>query len=315
MKTFKPSSHHGESFMSLPETYLKTQQVADALGVSVSSIKRWVDAGVIEATRTMGRHRLVLLSSALSFARREKFPVEDLLSLAGSGPTAIDEACDLLVDALKRGRPGEASALIASAHRAGGGAVALADRVIRPVMERVGHAWMVGAWDVYHEHQATQIVASALADLVARARRPGNPTLPLALASAPDGDPYTLVGLLGELVLREGGWDVRNLGGNLPLRSLAAATREYRPRLIFLSASFIADREGFLRDYAYFYEAATQVDAAVILGGRALDPDLRTRLVYASFGDRMAHLAEFARRVLPPAGPPSLPASSMDNLD
>ena len=30
--------------MAESETYLKTQQVADALGVSVSTIKRWVDA-------------------------------------------------------------------------------------------------------------------------------------------------------------------------------------------------------------------------------------------------------------------------------
>ena len=41
--------------------------------------------------------------------------------------------------------------------------------------------------------------------------------------------------------------------------------------------------------------------AAVILGGRAFDPELRSRLMYASFGDRMAHLAEFARRMLPVA--------------
>ena len=69
--------------------------------------------------------------------------------------------------------------------------------------------------------------------------------------------------------------------------------------MIYLSASRIADRARFLNDYAYFYEAANQVGAAVILGGRALDAELRSRLVYASFGDRIAHLAEFARRVLP----------------
>ena len=33
----------------LPETFLKTQQVAEALGVSVSTIKRWVDIGALAA--------------------------------------------------------------------------------------------------------------------------------------------------------------------------------------------------------------------------------------------------------------------------
>ena len=300
--------------MSVPETYLKTRQVADALKVSVSSIKRWVDDGAIDAARTTGRHRLVTLSSALEFARRNRFPVEDLLSLAGgSAPGGLDDrTCDLVIDALKAGRAGEASALIGSAYRAGGGA-ALADRVIRPVMERIGHGWMLGTWEIYHEHQATQVVVSALAELIAGLRKVQAAPSPLALVAAPEGDPYTLPGLLAELVLLESGWSVRNLGGNLPLRSLAAATRDYRPRLICISVGSIADRAGFLRDYAYFYEAATQVDAAVILGGRALTPDLRSGLVYASFGDRILHLAEFARRVMPAPGPTPVNLSSMDD--
>ena len=49
---------------------------------------------------------------------------------------------------------------------------------------------------------------------------------------------------------------------------------------------------------------AAAVGAAVIVGGQALGPELRSRLIYASHGDRMAHLAEFARRLSPPSRPP-----------
>jgi hypothetical protein len=80
---------------------------------------------------------------------------------------------------------------------------------------------------------------------------------------------------------------------------MASAIREYRPRLVFLSASLIPDRGRFLQEYSYLYEAATQAGAAIILGGRGFDAQLRSRLVYASFGERMAHLAEFARRLHP----------------
>ncbi len=290
--------------MAATETFLKTKQVADALGVSVSTVKRWVDAGVMDATRTQGKHRLVRLSSALQFARRERFPLDHLLELADTQTSLVtdDRSIEVLVGALQQGRSREAYALIASVARAGG-AVALADRVIRPVMERVGHGWLVGSVDVYEEHQATQIVGSALSELIVQAAQGPTPATrrPLALTATPEGDPYTLPGLLGELVLREGGWDVRNLGPNLPLRSLAAAIRHYRPGLVFLSVGAIGDRSRFLNDYPYFYEAATQVGSATILGGRALDPDLRSKLVYASFGDRMAHLAEFARMLYPAA--------------
>ncbi len=287
------------------ETYLKTQQLADALGVSPSSVKRWVDKGVIAATKTTGKHRLVALSTALKFARDGKYPTDDLLAM--SSLTSIGEIdqrmVEALLDALKSGNVQDASAIVGSAFHADRDAVALADDLIRPAMERVGHSWMVGAWDVYQEHQATQILAGALIDLIRRSSRDAANDRPLALGAAPEGDVYTLPILLGELVLREGGWDVRNLGTNLPFRSLATAVRAYRPKLVFLSASTIADKAQFLQEYSYFYEAACQAGSAIIVGGRALDADLRARLVYASFGDRMAHLAEFARQLHPTKAP------------
>ena len=283
------------------ETYLKTQQVADALGVSVSSIKRWVDSGVLEATRTMGKHRLVLLSSALQFARREKFPVDGLLAMSAQPvPVEIDDRlCDQLLDALKLGDDRKASSLIVSAYHSGSGVVPLADRLIRPTMERIGHGWFLGQWEIYEGHQAISLMLSTLTGLNSALIQSARGPRPLALGASPEGDPYILPGLMAEITVREAGWDVRNLGSDLPLRSLAAATRKYRPKLIFLSASWVADRAQFINDYSYFYEAANQVDAAVILGGRALDPDLRSRLVFAGFGDRMAHLSEFARLMLP----------------
>ena len=189
----------------------------------------------------------------------------------------------------------------ASAFLADRDAVALADHLIRPVMERVGQLWLVGAWDIYQERQATQIISGTLTELIRSTWRTDRVNRPLALGGAPEGDLYNLPTILGELVLRVEGWDVKNLGTHLPIRSMASAIREYRPRLVFLSASYLQDRSQFLQDYAYFYEAASQVGAAIILGGRAFDADLRSRLVYASFGERMAHLGEFARRLLPAA--------------
>ena len=101
-----------------------------------------------------------------------------------------------------------------------------------------------------------------------------------------------------KLILRERGWDLRNLGVNLPMTSLANAVHEYRPRLVFLSVNYLVNEDRFIREYTSFYETAAACCAAVILGGRALAP-IRARLVFASFGDRMAHLAEFARRLVP----------------
>jgi MerR family transcriptional regulator, light-induced transcriptional regulator len=289
------------------EPYLKTRRVAQALGVSVSTVKRWVDSGMIRAARTVGKHRLIPFSEALRLAREQGFPEANLEVLAGlttRGPeVGRDQAATVLERLLREGKAAESKAFIHSVYNSGWGGVALADDLIRPVMERIGHGWMVGSLDIYQEHQATLIVDAALRQLgddqrrVGREERPG----PLALGATTEGDPYVLPGLLGELVLRELGWQMRNLGVNLPLRSLAHATVHHRPRLIFLSVSYLKDEAQFVREYRSFYDEADAVGAAVIVGGQALRPDLRSRLIYASYGERMVHLAEFARRLSQPA--------------
>ena len=279
------------------EPYLKTQQVADELGVSVSTVKRWVDSGTIRAARTAGKHRLIPLSEAVRLAREQGLPEARIEGLEG---VAEDGMVGFLDQLLRDGRFHEAGKLIHSLYSSGRTAVELADQVIGPLMARIGHAWMVGALDVYQEHQATQTVASAVRGLIDRVALRQSNSGPLAIGGTPEGDPYVLPGLLGELLLNEQGWQVHNLGINLPMPSFAQATLRYRPRLVFISVNYLGNEDQFVREYQAFHESATSVGAAVILGGRALGPDLRSQLVYASYGDRMAHLAEFVRTISPP---------------
>jgi excisionase family DNA binding protein len=296
------------------EPYLKTQRVAKALGVSVSTIKRWVDSGMIQAARTVGKHRLIPFSEALRLAREQGFPEADLEVLSGLAPGRPEVGrggpVPHLDRLLREGKAAESRTFIHSLYNSGWGAVSLTDDVLRPVMERVGHGWMVGSLDVYQEHEATQVVAAAVRDLIDRVGRESR-TGPTALGATPEGDPYVLAGLLGELVLLELGWQVRNLGINLPLRSLAHATTQHRPKLIFVSASYLKDEDQFVREFRSFHESAAAVGAAVIVGGQALGPGLRSRLIFASHGDRMAHLAEFARRLSPPDESPKAGDSGM----
>jgi MerR family transcriptional regulator, light-induced transcriptional regulator len=289
--------------MVVEDPLLKTRQLADAIGVSVSTIKRWVDAGELKASRTVGKHRLISLSEAVRFALQQGLSIEGLEAL-GVAPEGIlstidDSVRDRLADALRQGDGFAAKSLVRAVLASDLGAAALADELIRPVMEQIGHGWMVGDLDVFEEHQASHIVAAALTEQLGRVSRSRNGSTPLALGATPEGDFYQLALLLGELLMRELGWDVRNLGVNLPLESMAHALGHYRPRLVFISVSHLADEGRFLESYLSFFETATAAGTAVVVGGRALGPELRTRLRYASYGERMMHLSEFARQIGP----------------
>lgn len=286
------------------EPLLKTRQLAEALGVSVSTIKRWVDSGALRATKTVGKHRLVSLAEALRFAREQEMPSLGLRAMAAVGAGSIsavdDSVREALATALGRGRSVESKVLIGSSYAALGDASKLADELVRPAMERIGHDWDAGVLDIYQEHRASRIVESCLMEVIGKLASPvpaGD--MPLALGASPEGDHYTLSGLICELALREMGWEVTNLGPNLPLASLAEAVRAYRPRLVWLSVNHLADRERFVREYQAFHATTSETGVAVYLGGPALDSPLRAKLSAAGFGERIAHLAEFARGLCP----------------
>ena len=98
------------------EPYLRTQQVAKELGVSVSTIKRWVDSGAIRAARTVGKHRLIPLSEAVRLAKEQGLPEGRIQGLAG---ITEDRLVEFLEPLLRDGRALEAIKLIHAFHATG----------------------------------------------------------------------------------------------------------------------------------------------------------------------------------------------------
>ena len=274
--------------------YLSPKQVARALGTSESTVKRWVDTNRLAAERTLGGHRRILAQDVLDLVRREGLPHLDLTALQGEHvPIPTDELADRLHAALQAGNLDEVRSLILDA---GLPVAVLADEVITPVLWRIGQAWALGETDVYCEHRATHLCHAAISSLEARTAT-ANPLAddrPLALGGGPEGDHYVLANLLVGLALREVGWRVVNLGPNTPFCALRRAMADLRPRLVWLSCSFLADPEAFLRDYEEFYGHAEQCGVAVAIGGRAISESMRRRMTFTHFGDRIGHLIAYA---------------------
>ncbi len=284
--------------MTQPQ-YISTAEAARALGVGVSTVKRWVDEGILPAHKTAGGHRKLLVADVLRLVREGDFPQRDLsglqLAVETQGQRDPKILAQQLLSALKRGDAHAVRSLIHGSYASGVALETLADFVIAPAMIQLGHEWETGEIGVFHEHRGTRLCQSTLYELKATLEAPDDRGRPLAVGGSPEGDYYVLASLLAEMVLLDAGWQAIDLGPHTPLVSFRQALSELRPRLLWISVSDLADRDRFLSEYRVLYEEAERAGVAVVVGGRGLTDAVRSAMPYTCHGDGLRHLGAFAR--------------------
>jgi len=298
--------------------YASTAQVAKALGVSVTTVKRWVDDEILPAHRTVGGHRKLLMTDVLRMIREGNFPQADLAQLLPRTSvvetTEPGELCETLIRGLESANTELVRSVIHGAYHNGMPLELLADRVISPAMMHIGYAWETGRIGVMHEHRSTQLVVGALYELRAMLRvQVDREKRPVAIGGAPEHDHYILPSLLAELVLLDCGWNAINLGPHTPMSAFQHAIETLYPQLIWISISHLQDAEYFIGKYREFQCIAEQANIPVTIGGRGLIESVHSAMQYTMHGRGLTDLVTFAKTLhrqpqRPKRGRPSHPA-------
>jgi methanogenic corrinoid protein MtbC1 len=252
---------------------------------------------LIAATRTAGGHRRLLAHSVVEYARQSGLPIVSprLLGLVARAESAAKKtaiSAAVFCDALLRGDETGCRFVAHSCHMSGQQMSVFGDQFVSAAFREIGERWSHGEAQVYQERRACQIclaLISELRQLVPEAKRG-----PIAIGGAWADDPYTLPTELAALVLRQNGWRAQSLGSGLPWDTLTAAIHDLRPKLFWLTASTIVDVDSFVAGYRNFY-GAIERETAVVVGGRALTPEVRQQIRYTGFCDNLQHLETLAQ--------------------
>lgn len=297
---------------------LSPKELAQAIGVSESSLKRWADDGLIRATRTGGGHRRIPIAEAIRFLREteatlvhpEILGLPDVEAVSGGLPAREDEA-DRLHTYLRGGHVREARGLVLSMYLEGRSVAEICDGPVRLALQRIGDLWRHGPEGIFIEHRATEICAQAINQLRATfpacestsgasadAQADTEARAPVATGGAPAGDSYLLPSLMAAASLEAEGFRAINLGPNSPAEALLLAARHHRADLVWLSASAedlrAADLSG---QVEALLAGLDELGLSLIIGGSALQRIQPPSSPSLHIGHSMAELVAFAKGI------------------
>lgn len=282
---------------------LSPKELADAIGVSESSLKRWADSGKVRVSRTAGGHRRIHIAEAVRFIRETGSPVvrPDILGLPDMGAIQADLSRgdtpeEMLFNYLSVGDAPRARGLIMSLYLSGDGVAAIADGPIRNAMRRLGELWEHDPAGIFIEHRATDMCIEAVRQL--RLAIATNEAGPIAVGGAPPGDTYALPSLLAATVLAAEGFRAFNLGPQTPLDALAAAAEQQRVLLVWVSMTYVPSPVELERGISDLAARLGARGVKLAVGGQKHATLTLPRADNVFVGHSLAELAAFARGLL-----------------
>lgn len=164
----------------------------------------------------------------------------------------------------------------------------LIEKVLAPLMRRVGDAWREGSLGVGHEHLATVLVRALLSSLRAAHATPG--AGPELIATTPAGQRHELGALMAAVIATSHGWKVSYLGADVPAESIAEVASARRARVVALSLVYPVNDSGVEGELLRLRRLLPASTSILVGGPAAADYDRALRQIGAARASDMSSL-------------------------
>lgn len=198
-------------------------------------------------------------------ARDPGRPAADLLPVPGTGDDTVEPFLPLCLSAAQRldvrdlEMQIERASVVLSR-------TALLEKLLVPLMQRIGDLWHQGTLRPVHEHMTSAVVRSFIGGMNGAYAVHG--TSPQLVVTTPSRQQHELGALVAAAMAASEGWQVTYLGPDLPPQEIAAAALQKGARAVALGLTYPPDDPLLVEDLKRLRRLLPQ-GTELIIGGRA----------------------------------------------
>jgi len=261
--------------------YFTSEEVSNILGVHVSSVKRWTNQGKLECIRTAGGHRKFLFSHIADFLSRNEdkvqqahlFPIHSEKDLEISYNILKGNFSELqeyiLNQALHQNRE-TVMRVLNGLYLAQYPLHEIYDRLITPVMHRLGDLWEKEALTVFEEHFASQTIRDAIVRLQGTLKFPGEKN-GTAVCLTFSTELHDIAIKMVDHILEERGFRVLFSGQLSPLFSIDRIFQQQEFDRVYLSCTYVGDRNLMQFELSHLIDLCGKYERRLFVGGQGLE--------------------------------------------
>jgi len=227
-------------------------QIAEIIGVNVSTVKRWTDSGKLKCSQTIGGHRKFHLNDLKAFlAKNKKFSASVNTNLLVGKNDTLHEAIatmdftyigNYLYQALRKNNENKFSSLINSLILKNYPYTSIFDNLIIPLLHRLGDEWINKKLSISEEHMISEILKKFLSSINFQYKATEEKYN--AFCFTMKNDEHSLPLNMAETVLN----NVKtiktyNLGANLPIEDFLNFSKDITVHIIFISIIYFEDEK------------------------------------------------------------------------
>ena len=261
--------------------YLNSKEVAMIMGVHVSTVKRWTDAGKLPCYQTPGGHRKFILRHINEFLAKNKKKSKkvNIIELEGIKDRKLIQNIDhgeyekLLPVFIKQALNADGNRLkttLTGLYMKQYLLHEIYDALVMPVLESIGDMWANNDISVAEEHLASNTIRNAVYALGETLERKDYKDNSYTLSLALSGDEHDLPLIMTKQILEIKGIPVINCGRNTPANSIKRLLKKFQPDKIIVSLTYIEDKKLAKQELDDLLKIASKTHAKIYVGGAGI---------------------------------------------